>query len=189
MSSSPPFHLRLLHSSPPRVGPILKWGLKSSISFPPPPSPLLPPKGGSYPKNSEFTKTRKSRTANASLSKAHWEMLVRKVRSSKARRGEPKTKVPARRTVENSDFRCSWTIFEGSPDVTVPSRNPISDAHIVRNCWRQMRFADCLCIFLGNFWSSFWDFLNASKKRPWRRGLENWDDFFYQKTSFFCFRF
>ena len=93
-SSSPPFHLHLLHSSPPRVGPILKWGLKSSISFPPPPSPLLPTNGGSYPKNSEFTKTRKSRTANASLSKAHWEMLVRKVRSSKARRGEPKTKSP-----------------------------------------------------------------------------------------------
>ena len=126
--------------------------------------------------------------AKVRLSKVQWEMAVKKMSSSKARRTDAEIKIPAHHTVEKSNFRCSCTFSEGSPHVTIPSRSLFFDK-IFSESPKAHAIHHLSMYFFGSFLVIILVFLQPSKKRPYRRGRVNIDDILRSKEPLFFFHF
>ena len=93
------------------------------------------------------------------------------------------------RTVEESDFWCSCTIFEGSPHLTIPSWLPMFATLFYRKCRKYMRFNISLCILGGDFWQPFWRFWRWPKNIRTVECVNKRPRFSLTKTVFFASNF
>ena len=104
---------------------------------------------------------------------------------SKARRTDAEIKVPAHHTVEKSNFRCSCTFSEGSPDVTIPSRSLFFDK-IFFGIAESTCDSPSLHVFLWVIFGHHFGVLAALQKTSVPpRACKYWRYVAFKRTSFF----